>query len=468
MPVPKRNCLFLLIIISGTFQTKLLAQQPLTLKAAIDSAMQNYGSIRAKDAYAKAANEGVTQAKREYLPNLNLSAQQDYGTVNGQNGPIYGFGGLGVGSSGPSLPEQNWNAAFGALYLTNLNWEFFAFGKYENRVKSAKAAAIRDQDDLEQERFKQRVKVSAAYLNLLAAQRLTLSYQKNFDRANTLRKVVVTRAINGLIAGVDSSQANAEVSSARTAWIKAKDTEQEQANRLAILMGVNSSDFVLDSMFISRVPAALTSPQAPINLDLHPELQWYKSRIAVSEQQTHYLSSLKYPAFSLVGVFQTRGSGFDSGYTMDQQAFTHSYTDGVKPTRSNYLFGIGLTWNITQALRISPQVRQQRFISTGLQAEYEQANQELSAQLQLADQKIRNALDNYNEVPIQVKAASDAYLQKSVLYKNGLTNLVDVTQTLYALIRAETDRDIAYNNVWQALLLKAAASGDFGLFINEL
>src|SRR5690606_13674740 len=113
-------------------------------------------------------------------------------------------------------------------------------------------------------------------------------------------------------------------------------------------------------------------------------------------------------------------------------------------------------------------VRAQRLISTGLQEEYEQASRQLDAQLQLAETKIGNALDNYREVPVQLKAASDAYLQKSVLYKNGLTNLVDVTQTLYALTRAETDRDIAYNNVWQALLLKAAASGDFDLFLHEL
>jgi hypothetical protein len=66
-----------------------------------------------------------------------------------------------------------------------------------------------------------------------------------------------------------------------------------------------------------------------------------------------------------------------------------------------------------------------------------------------------------------MKAASDAYLQRSVLYKNGLTTIVEVTQALYTLNRAETDRDISNNNVWQALLLKAAASGDFSLFLNE-
>jgi hypothetical protein len=103
-----------------------------------------------------------------------------------------------------------------------------------------------------------------------------------------------------------------------------------------------------------------------------------------------------------------------------------------------------------------------------LRDEYELANQQIKAQMELAETKIANALSNYREAPLQVRAASDAYLQRSVLYKNGLTTIVDVTQSLYALNRAETDRDIAYNNVWQAFLLKAAASGDFQMFINGL
>jgi hypothetical protein len=53
------------------------------------------------------------------------------------------------------------------------------------------------------------------------------------------------------------------------------------------------------------------------------------------------------------------------------------------------------------------------------------------------------------------------------LYKNGLTTLVDLTQALFTLNRAETDRDIAFTNVWQALLLKSAALGNYDIFINE-
>ena len=113
------------------------------------------------------------------------------------------------------------------------------------------------------------------------------------------------------------------------------------------------------------------------------------------------------------------------------------------------------------------QIEAQRFTSAGLQNEYQVVNQNLQNQALLAETRIQNALKNYREAPVGLKAASDAYLQKSVLYKNGLTTIVDVTQALYALNRAETDSYIAYNNVWQALLLKSASSGDFNFFMNE-
>ncbi len=76
-------------------------------------------------------------------------------------------------------------------------------------------------------------------------------------------------------------------------------------------------------------------------------------------------------------------------------------------------------------------------------------------------------MQSAREVPVQYKAASDAYKQKSVLYKNGLATMVDLQQAMYVLNRAEIDRSVAYVNVWLALLQKAAASGDFNMFINQ-
>jgi len=142
--------------------------------------------------------------------------------------------------------------------------------------------------------------------------------------------------------------------------------------------------------------------------------------------------------------------------------------DGISPSRSNYLVGVGLIWNLTSILRTSAQVKSVSFANLAYQSDLDLAKQQLNMQSRIADTKFSNALQILREAPIQVQSATDAYIQKNTLYRNGLTTLVDVSQILFALNRAETDRDIAYINVWQALLLKAAATGDISIFTNEL
>jgi outer membrane protein TolC len=443
--------------------------QVLTLKEALQTALTNYGTLKAKSNYIDASKALVKENTKEYLPDLIITAQQDYGTVNGQNGPLSGVRGFGVGSSGPPLPSQNWNASFGALYVANINWDFFAFGRAKQRVKAAQSEMLLNVSDLEQEKFQHEVRVSAAYLNLLAAQRIILSQKNNLDRAVALQTVVITRTKNGLNPGVDSSLANAEVSNAKIALTNAIDYAQEQSNLLAQLMGIKTpaQNFILDSFFVLHIPKNIYDT-SQVNQEEHPVLKYYQNRIAASDELAKYYHTFSYPTFSLFGAIQGRGSGFDYNYgTQNMFAYSHGYWNGVEPTRSNYLVGLGMIWNLTTPLRIHEQVSAQKFISRGLKDEYDLAHQNLTDQLVLSDLKIKNAIANYVEAPTQVKAALDGYTQKSVMYKNGLSNIVDVTQALFTLNRAETDRDIAYNNVWQALLLKAAAIGDFGLFISE-
>jgi len=462
---PVRNrFLFLLFIF---YSTGLPAQIKISLKEAVKTALDNYGTIKSKTSYAAASRSAASFTRSEYLPNMNVAGQWTYGTVNGQIGPGYGFGGLGVASSGLPSPVQNWDAAFGAIYLANVNWDFFAFGRAKEKINTAEAITLRDQKDLEQEIFEHSIRVTAAYLNLLTAQRLRLSYEKNLTRARAVETVVTTRARNGLIAGVDSLLANAEVSNARIAITRARDFEQEQSNQLAVLMGVPPEEFAPDTLFIARLPALLEELSAG-TVESHPTLQFFRSRILAGESQQRYYKTFYFPAFSLVGVLQTRASGFGSSYATDRSDFTHSAWDGFRPSRSNFLLGLGVTWNLAQPIRYSHQVRSQELVNRALLEEYNLASQRLNAQLELAGSKIANALENYREAPVQVKAAADAYLQKSVMYKNGLTNLVELNQTLYALIRAETDRDIAGNHVWQSLLMKAAALGDYSVFENQL
>ncbi|HEY4195372.1 MAG TPA: TolC family protein [Mucilaginibacter sp.] len=441
-------------------------QKVLSIKDAEQIALSNYASIKAKANQLNASKAFLTETKTEYLPNVNLSAQQDYGTVNGQNGPLYGYRGFSVASSGPALPNQNWNAAFGSLYLANVDWDFFSFGKAREKVKVQKTIVSLDENDLAQEQFQHQVRVASTYLNLLAAQQLAKAQQDNLNRSIDLQKVVTARVKNGLNPGVDSSLANAEVSNARIALTNAEQTVQDQSNQLSQYMGIKPQEFLLDSAFVTKAPAN-ADPQSALNPDDHPLLRYYRNRIGVSDEQAKYYKTFSYPTLSLFGVYQGRGSGFNSAYGTDQTTYTGSYGSGADPTRFNYLFGIGMVWNITNPFRVHYQVKSQQFTSEQFKNEYELVAQQLQDQQALAETRIANALKNYREVPVEVKAASDAYTQKFTLYKNGLANIVDFTQALYTLNRAEVDKDIASNNVWQALLYKAAAIGDFGIFMNN-
>ena len=86
----------------------------------------------------------------------------------------------------------------------------------------------------------------------MAAQQLSKAQEDNLNRAIDLQKVVVARVKNGLNPGVDSSQADAEVSNARIALTNAKETEEEQSNQLAQYLGIAPQIFNLDSTFVTK------------------------------------------------------------------------------------------------------------------------------------------------------------------------------------------------------------------------
>jgi outer membrane protein TolC len=442
------------------------SSQPLLLSDAINSGLKNFQSIKAKRNYLQASAALVQNTRNEYLPNVIASVQQDYGTINGQYGPLGAVGIPGVASSGPVSNSQNWNASFGSLYFVNTNWEFFTFGRLKSKISLANAQVQRDSADLLQEQFIHSVKIASAYLNLLTTQRLVQNAQANLDRTMFVQQAVTARTRSGLNAGVDSSIANAEVSRARLVLIDARNNELQIRNQLAQLLNVAPVAFSLDTSFINSIPAEVKT-NTPITQN--PQVKFYQSRVNQSDVATAYLKRSILPGVNLFGVFQTRGSGFDYSYSpVTNPKYTHDYFEGIKPSRSNYVAGLAIAWNITSIAKVKQQVKAQQFITEAYKSEYDQVTTQLQDQLILADQRIENSLQSLHEVPQQYKAAADAFLQKSVLYKNGLTNIVDLQQALFALNRADTDRSVAYINVWQSLLLKAAASGDFDLFVKQV
>jgi hypothetical protein len=83
------------------------AQKPVfTLSEAIQTGLQNYNSIKAKKSYQGASTVMVENARRQFLPDVNTAIQQNYGTANGQFGPLYSYKGVGIAAAGQvQLPK---------------------------------------------------------------------------------------------------------------------------------------------------------------------------------------------------------------------------------------------------------------------------------------------------------------------------------------------------------------------------
>ena len=438
----------------------------LPLRSALRIALVNYDRIKTKLDLVHASAMEVQAAKQDGLPDLTVGTETAYGTLDGMNGLSSGEPGLTSLTSGPVAVTQNWNAAFGALYLTNINWNLFSFGLQRSHVAAAAGQYRQDEQDLAQEQFQQQVRVAGAYLSLLAAQRVRIAMEENLRRAMQLREVILERTVNGLNPGVDSSIANTEVSNARLSLIDARNYEQAQDNQLCIQMGVSPQTLSIDTSFSLRPPGNLLN-DAPADVSANPTLQFLASRVSTSDLQATYLRKTGLPRVSLFAVGQDRGSGFGTNYANDPADYSNNFLHGIQPVRANYLAGISVAWDITNFSRSRSRSSAQRFRSMAFQDEYDLEQNKLTDQLALSDQQIANAMAKYNETPVQLKSARDAYMQKEALYENGLNNIVDVTQTLYLLNRAEIDRDVACNAVWQAVLFKAGTAGDLNLFLQQ-
>ncbi|HEX8039333.1 MAG TPA: TolC family protein, partial [Chryseosolibacter sp.] len=320
------------------------AQQPapLTLRVALEMGVQNHPAIRAKQNYLSSAEALTRNARAEYLPNVILSAQQNYGTINGQYGPLGAAGPPGLASAGPAYPEQNWNAAFGAAYILGVNWEFFSFGRTRSRIGLSREQVGRDSADLEQTRFVHQVKIASAYLNLLVARQLVESGESNLERVRILSRSVKARTLSGLNPGVDSALVNAEVSRAKLALIDFVNNAQNAEQQLAGLLNVSAADpLIPDTLYFSKLPD--TDSGAP-GLAGNPQLTFYEQRIRYARQLTEVTRRSMRPALSLFAVYQARASGFTNAYNAETLAgYSSRYQDGIDPTRYNYVAGVSLT-----------------------------------------------------------------------------------------------------------------------------
>lgn len=436
--------------------------QVINLKSALELAGKNYPSLRAKDAGRMASAYHLRSVQLEGIPDVIASHQFQYSTSNGLVGSLFPYQGTTISTSGGIRPENVYQGVWGSFTSLIVDWNFFNFGQVKTDKQIAANELSRDNADYENEVFQHKVKVADAYLSLLALEKLVEVQEKNLERAESFFQMTKAYSLSGIKAGVDSSVAMAEVSKARLLLIESRENSDLQKSSLASLIGITDTFTIDSSLFFSSTPQVPATDSTVLS-NSRP-LRFYSTEVNLLKSQAEAVRISYLPSFHLFAAGWARGSGI--GNTGD--VMNSGLINGIRYKTYNYMFGIGVMWNISNIPRVRQEFEGESYLP--LEARYYYDEVYLLSKQGLRDAQIEEetARQAILESPVQLRAAEDAYVQSKARYDAGLSTFPEISQSLYVLSRAESDQVAAYINSWKVLLKEAAAAGDMSLFTIKL
>ena len=436
----------------------------LSVNDAVSLALRNYPSIRAREAQVRSGMAAVTETKDRRLPSLNLFEQVDAGTSNNL-GAAYFSGGIVPSVSGVSArPENTGTVSSGNIGVAYLQWQASNFGGYKAGIEEAYSRLKVDTMDLGRERFYIASIVLQSYLDLIRNYELSLIQLENLRRADTIKMAIRNYVISGLRPGVDSSLAEAEYSKARLNYMDVYNAFRQSKVQLSLLTALDTAAISPDQGNDSLLLGSLSSGDyKDTSRASHPFLSYFHSIYENSQAREQLIRKSYLPKLYVLAAGWMKGSGIQPDGTIDKDLGS-----GLGYSRYNYLFGLGITYDLFDLRRQKDRLNIQRYQTEVALHNYEQQEQTLNNAGLQASVNLTTAIGKFNEIPVQLNAARDAYNQRLTQYNAGLSNIIDVTNALYVLNRAQTDVVNTKDGVWRAIVQKAYARGDIYQLLSTL
>jgi outer membrane protein len=433
-------------------------QQPLlTMGDAVNYALAHYPQIRASQERLNAAKANVGLARTSYLPGLNMLWQSNRATYNNIAGLVLPQSIL-PSLSGPVLSNTSgataWGSAGGALFY----WEPFDFGLRAANVNVARAGQQSAHSQLELTKLDVAAAAADAFLGVVVAQQALRAAEANVNRRETFAKAVHVLVDNQIRPGVDASRADAELAAAQVQLLRSQEAEEDARVALAQSLGIagRAVDVRPGSMAAELPDIPSTVPPLASN----PAAQFTLSVVEQVREREHAIDRSYFPTFTLQSAIAGRGSGVNPNGTF------LGGDNGLAPDRYNW--AIGLTASFPAFDFFSLRERKQIEIANerAAQAEYDQTLQQLTAQVQRAQQAVETAQLIAQKTAIELNSARLADTQAEARYRAGLATLVEVAEAQQLLVQADSDDSVAKLSVWRALLAKTFAQGDLQPFLD--
>jgi len=457
----KKYTCILIWVFAATVAKAQQSAPPITLKELLNRVNKNSPALITDSAAILIRQAQAAETRDNWLPNLKLNYQADIGTSNNSIGPYFGFGIIPSSTSGVHNTNVT-TAASTNLGIAALDWEVYNFGAYRAANKVANADITVEQNQYAESKYQLQAYTIGNYLQLLRLQDFLGIQYRNIQRNQEIMRSIRSLAKSGVKAGVDTSIAEAELSKARLNYIELDNQFKQVQLQLSAVSGVPYQSIAPDtSVEISLInqPTAYLFPADTAN---HPIINFYRSVYQNSLQKEDLVKKQYNPKISLEAATWARGSSISPS---DQY---NSLSTGYGFQRSNYLVGLGISYNLFDLRRRQLKLRTQKASTDYAEKNLLEQKELLAVSANQADVEMQTALNRLQEIPNQLRAANASYRQQLSLYRNGLSNIVDLDAALNILYRAETDYMQAKYDYSNALFQKAITENQVNTILNLL
>ncbi|HTH83039.1 MAG TPA: TolC family protein [Mucilaginibacter sp.] len=454
-------CLLVWLMMAMTASAQ-QSSNPVTLNYLLNRVNQKAPTLLTDSAAISIKQAQAAEVRDNWLPNLKLNYQADIGSSNNTVGPYFGFGII-PSSSGGIHTTNTTTAATDNLGIAAFDWEVYNFGAYGAQNKVANSDVTVEQSQFARSKYGLQAYTISNYLQLLRLQDYLTIQLRNIQRNQEIRRSIESLAKSGVRAGVDTSIAEAELSKARLNYIELNNQLKQVQLQLSAISGLPYQAIVPDTTAEMKLLSQTSVLQALVpDTTNHPLINYYKSVYQNSLQRENLVKKSYNPKILLEAAAWGRGSSIDAANNYN------ALSSGFNFDRSNYLVGVGLSYNLFDLRRRQLKLRTQQTATDYALKKLDEQKTLLAASASQADVELTTALQRLQEIPNQLRAATAGYRQKLSLYRSGLTDIIELNAALNILYRAETDyvqAKYAYSN---ALFQKAVTENRVSQVLNLL
>ena len=397
------------------------SQQTVTLKQAIEFALQNKADALKAKLDITNADAKILEAKAGALPKVTGNANITYNPIIQEialGGQTFKMGQPWVAVAGVQLQQALFNQqVFIGLKAAKSTKEFYQLN-----------ANLTEEQIIE--------RVSNAYFQVFTAQEQKNTLESSYSSTEKVRNVIKSLYDNGLSKKIDLDRTNVNLTNIETNIKQSNNGITQAENALKFYMGMpieTKIQLVQEDMAVT--PHLLDET---VNTDERTEVKVLLKNKELLEYQKKATIANYYPTVNLTANYNWQGLG-------EKFPLTNGSSKGVM--WSDYsAIGLGINIPIFNGFATKAKVQQNQIDIDKLEIDIKDTKLGLDQAYQNAKAQIENSLATLESQKANVKLAEDVLADTKSNYQYGLATLTDLLDAENSLVQAKNNYTTAILN----------------------